>query len=1390
MHRMVCLVMALTLGACIPQSTTPDGEVGDRFTDRYPNTTVGLGCVDGAVGLAWTVDAHPMVVRYDALVTHQAGEVRVSLGAEGSGQQDLPPGVADGCTPCTVALIPVDAEGIEGAVILTVETDVDGDGDGFAGATCGGSDCDDEDDSVHPDAVEACNLADDDCNGIVDDLPDAPLAARQDGVCQGAVQVCNGAGWAEPDYTQITGYEATETTCDGLDNDCSGQADDLSNAPLADLQDGVCTGQNKVCDGSGGWIEPDYTGITGFEATEVSCDGLDNDCSGQADDLSGAPAADEQDGVCAGASKVCDGSGGWIEPDYAQLANYAELDDCDGLDNDCDGDADDEGTAQSASNQFGICAGSVQVCDGSNGWVDPDITQLTGYLELDDCDGLDTDCDDDVDDEGTPGLASNQVGVCAGAMQVCDGSNGWIDPDYAAAVQDFEADEISCDALDNDCDGTVDTDAPLPDALDQDGVCAGAKQVCDGVNGFIEPDYSAHSNLWEQTETLCDGEDNDCSGSADDVIDPPLADLQDGVCTGSTKTCDGTDWNEPAYTSITGYEVDEVTCDGDDNDCDGVTDTDIAGTPPAEKQDGVCSGTLKVCDGQGNFVEPVYADVVANYEADESLCDGLNNDCDASTDEMAPVDAPDASKQDGVCAGALKVCAGSSGYVDPDYTAINGYEAIEATCDGDDNDCDGTVDTVFLADPDSAALECWGTYVRTVPERIADGPWRSVATSRSYGSGGWGTSCVIDESDQLYCWGDNWYGGLGDGDTSGTGRRAMEQVPGDWSEVFLDQQTVCALQTDNTLWCWGSDPGLSTRTYEPAQVGTATYKQVGVEDGRVCAIASDDTLWCWGFDRDRQLGLPVAGNEPAPVQVGAETWLDIATGEGHTCGIHSSGDIWCWGKNEEGQSGVDPTVDVGPITTPAVIAPPASLGWDAVSASADQTCALATDGAIWCWGSNRESQVSAGAEDAYFEPQLADAGPFNTVITAETLSCGTTVEGELVCWGFNLFEGMGTGQYESTGPVQIGSQLGEFASMGASVSCAISSADASLWCWGDNAGGRGTGTGAEVVRTYWDGVVRDVSGGEEFMCFIDDGDGSVWCMGRDGRWYGQLGLPGDLDRIAPVQVAIGDFVQVESAAASTCALASDGSRTCWGRDGGRLGLGTSNSEELTPVRDATRLYDHITMGPAGGCGVASADGTLYCWGSGSAFSVTPTQLGVEVWRTVARGDGNSICAIDPTGDLYCWGANGDGQLGVGDKVGRTYAERVVLSEAGPWAKVSLLSESTCAIKEDQSLWCWGRASYGSIPVGSTADQLTPVQVPGTWSDVGVGEDHSCALATDGSTWCSGDNYLNQLGKEYDENADDQLTPLLVKTAGSTLLGVSDNRTCVDHVEYTSQTCAN
>lgn len=187
-----------------------------------------------------------------------------------------------------------------------------------------------------PGTPEVCDGLDNDCNGIIDDGLGTTTCGI--GVCQNTVDNC--LFGIRQDC--VPKPNATEEVCDGLDNDCDGQVDEDLSAPPASNAQGVCAGARKVCRGALGW-QDDFSTIATYELVEKSCDGLDNDCDGIVDGNLTPPPADKRVGVCVGQTKLCSGVGGWIESDYTDISGYeAEELTCDDLDNDCDGRVDED----------------------------------------------------------------------------------------------------------------------------------------------------------------------------------------------------------------------------------------------------------------------------------------------------------------------------------------------------------------------------------------------------------------------------------------------------------------------------------------------------------------------------------------------------------------------------------------------------------------------------------------------------------------------------------------------------------------------------------------------------------------------------------------------------------------------------------------------------------------------------------------------------------------------------------------------------------------------------------------------------------------------------------------------------------------------------------------
>jgi len=549
------------------------------------------------------------------------------------------------------------------------------------------------------------------CTPLVDTRP-CPL---QGGECAGSYETCVNPGyWIGCDYSSFSAnYEATESSCDGLDNDCDDAIDEAcdctpSSIQPCGLQDGVCVGSTQTCSASGdlpGCTTETYTThSTDYQVVEDRCDGLDNDCDGHEDNGLTAPPADKTQGVCVGQVKVCDGND-WIEPDYSDIIGYQTVETlCDGDDNDCDGTPDPgcaciDGDTQSCPLEYGVCAGVIQTCDITGTWSECDYGDDYESPETS-CDGLDNDCDETPDNGLTAPPADETRGVCVGQVKVCDGANGWIEPVYSSAtITGYEDDETSCDGDDNDCDGTIDEGcacsppgATQPCALQQ-GVCVGTTQECnDGT--WSECDYGVD---YEFPETSCDNKDNDCDGNKDNGLTPPPAGMTDGVCVGQVKVC-LLEWIEPDYSQITGYEGIETSCDGDDNDCDGTPDPGCAcidgDTQLCPLQAGVCDGVVESCDITGTWSGCDYG---VDYQAIEETCDVLNNDCDGLTDEGCDDDLDSYADIDMGCTGSfldgngdVRSCSAHGN--DCDDTDPNNYPTNPEICDNFDNDCDGVPD--------------------------------------------------------------------------------------------------------------------------------------------------------------------------------------------------------------------------------------------------------------------------------------------------------------------------------------------------------------------------------------------------------------------------------------------------------------------------------------------------------------------------------------------------------------------------------------------------------------------------------------------------------------------------------------------------------------------------
>jgi hypothetical protein len=349
---------------------------------------------------------------------------------------------------------------------------------------------------------------------------------------------------------------------------------------------------------------------------------------------------------------------------------------CDGLDNDCDGDTDEE--LLNACDQCGDLP--EEVCDLIDNDCDGSIDE--GFEDIEDiCNGIDDNCNGIVD-EGDPGVCENECGpgvlLCIAGVEVCLGD---------------EPGEEICDGIDNDCDDEIDE---------------GQLNACNKC-GLVPSE-------------ACNNVDDDCDGSIDEDLMQPCG----TACGEGFEICSQGLWIScnapPVFTEI---------CDGLDNDCDGQIDEelecvctiqDVGAFFPCQENPLLCGQGYKTCE----CLDPpcltivtteCYAichwmanppgsdpncDSLVGMELNQEECNNFDDDCDLLIDEDLFADCYTGSEGTmfvGICIPGQMTCdVGVWGhYNDETSTFLPGFCKDEVTpqpevCNGVDDDCDGEVD--------------------------------------------------------------------------------------------------------------------------------------------------------------------------------------------------------------------------------------------------------------------------------------------------------------------------------------------------------------------------------------------------------------------------------------------------------------------------------------------------------------------------------------------------------------------------------------------------------------------------------------------------------------------------------------------------------------------------
>lgn len=622
------------------------------------------------------------------------------------------------------------------------------------------------------------------------------------------------------------------------------------------------------------------------------------------------------------------------------------------------------------------------------------------------------------------------------------------------------------------------------------------------------------------------------------------------------------------------------------------------------------------------------------------------------------------------------------------------------------------------------------------------------------------------------CWGDNNNGERGTGDNAPSSiPAAAVRLPGSATAIATGGSSSCALlATSGEVHCWGfngsgqlGDASTTARS-TPVRAGMLTAQR-GVSVGSSFACAWDtSSAQCWGRGTSGQLGdgMIVDRTSPAPV-TGLSAVRQVSAGGVHACAVNTSGTVFCWGDNTAGEVGQPMTTTRYTMPTPLPGLNASSIAVGGTSSATAFSAALTAMGEVWTWGANNSGQLghSSGTPSVPTPTRVMGLPTIRQISAGANHLCALATTGAVFCWGSNANGALGGGiaATSSATPVAVtGISDGVELAAGQLVTC-VRRMSGEISCWGNNTAGQlGQGFSARTADLPTVPTItnaRSVHAGEDFTCAITD-TGDVRCWGKND--LGQLGDGTRTPSPSPTAAVLSNAQTMDVMGQSACAIQMSRGVFCWGNNAtGQLANGREGDSSPTP----TQVPGLPSMPPISGIAmerhVIAWNGlATFAWGyciesqctgsppTGRRFAPEPFVATHTV--TSASAGATHSCSIDAAGQVYCVGGNYSGQLGEPAFSGGWPTQRTVAGLADV-VEVESGSGFNCARRRNNTVHCWGNNGAGQLGDGTTTNRHTFSMVAGTeeTAQLSVGVTHACARRSDGTIRCWGGNNGSMLG---------------------------------------------
>jgi alpha-tubulin suppressor-like RCC1 family protein len=285
-------------------------------------------------------------------------------------------------------------------------------------------------------------------------------------------------------------------------------------------------------------------------------------------------------------------------------------------------------------------------------------------------------------------------------------------------------------------------------------------------------------------------------------------------------------------------------------------------------------------------------------------------------------------------------------------------------------------------------------------------------------SGGCSHTLAVKTSGQLWAWGVETCGVLGDGTTTRKCSPVREFCSAtNWCQVSSGLRHAAALKVTGEIWTWGhnfcGNLGDGTTTFKCSPIreicSDTNWCQVSASSSTVMAIKSSGELWGWGGGTTGNIGWGGGGHRCSPVRefCSATDWCQVGAGYTHTLAVKTSGQLWSWGSSACGEIG-----DGFKFTRNSPVREICSAtDWCQASASYRRSAAIKTSGELWAWGCNTDGLLGDGTTTSRCSPvrEFCSATDWCQVSAGRCHSLALKTSGELWAWGVNTCGPLGNG---------------------------------------------------------------------------------------------------------------------------------------------------------------------------------------------------------------------------------------------------------------------------------------------------------------------------------------------------------------------------------------------